>query len=142
MAALTKDRNTRVRAQGTNRHRTRKIGAVKVYKGGLACINATGYLVPASDTAALKCVGIFDETVDNSGGAAGDMEAAYTTGIEAELENAGSAIVQATQVAHVADDQSVTTAAVALNDVYVGNVTEFSATKAWVFIDEAVNLKV
>lgn len=142
MAALTKDRNTRVRAQGTNRHRTRKLGAVKVYKGGMACINATGYLVTATDAAAIKCVGIFDETVDNSAGAAGDKEAAYTTGIEAELDNAGGAIVQASQVAYVADDQSVTTAAVAANDVYVGNVTEFSTTKVWVFIDEAVNLKV
>jgi endo-beta-N-acetylglucosaminidase D len=142
MAALTKDRNTRVRAQGTNRHRTRKISNVKVWKGGIAAINATGYLVAASDAAALKVVGIFDETVDNSAGAAGDKEASYTTGIEAELDNLGGAIVQATQVAHVGDDQSVTTAAVAVNDVYVGNVTEFTTTKVWVFIDEAVNLKV
>lgn len=139
MAALTKDRNTRVRAQGTNRHRTRKLGAVKVYKGGVAAVNTLGFLVPASDTAGLKVVGLFDETVDNSGGAAGDKEASYTTGIEVELDHAG-VIVQATLIAVVADDQTVTTTAVATNDVPVGNVTEFTATKAWVFIDEAVNL--
>jgi hypothetical protein len=138
--ALTKDRNTRIRAQGTNRHRRRKLAAVKCFKGGIAAINAAGYLTPATDTAGLKVVGIFDETVDNSAGAAGDKEASYTTGVEVELDHA-AAIVQATLQAYVVDDQTVTTAGVAVNDVPVGNVAEFTAAKAWVFIDEAVNLK-
>ena len=140
MAALTKDRRTAIKAQGTHRHHRGKLSNVKVFKGGIAAKNAAGYLVPASDTAGLKVVGIFEETVDNSAGAAGDKEASYITGVEVELENAGGAVVQATLKAYAADDQSVTTAAVALNDVLVGAVTEFTAAKVTVIIDEAVNL--
>jgi len=139
MAALTKDRNTRLRAQATHRHRTRKVAVAKCIKGGIAAINAAGFLLPASDSAALVVVGIFEETVDNSGGSAGDKSCSYVTGCEAELENASGAIVQAARKAYVKDDQSVTTAAVALNDLYVGAVSEFTTTKAWVFIDEDVN---
>jgi hypothetical protein len=140
MAALTKDRRTAIKAQGTHRHHRNKLAAVKCFKGGIAAKNAAGFLTPATDTAGLKVVGIFEETVDNSEGAAGDLEASYITGVEVELENAGGAVVQATLKAYVADDQSVTTAAVAANDVFVGAVTERTATKVTVIIDEAVNL--
>jgi hypothetical protein len=129
-----------MRAQGTNRHRTRKLAAVKCYKGGLAAVNAAGYLTPATDTAGLVVVGVFEETVDNSAGVAGDLSAAYITGVEVELDNAAGAIVQGTLKAVVSDDHSVTTAAVAVNDIAVGNVTEFTAASAWVFIDERVNV--
>lgn len=139
MAALTKDRRTPIKAQGTHRHHRRKISNVKVFKGGIAAINAAGHLVPASDAAALVVVGIFEETVDNSAGAAGDLEANYITGVEVELENDGGAIGVDDSQAYVADDQSVTTAAAAANDIYVGPVTEFTDAKVTVIIDEAVN---
>lgn len=139
MAALTKDRNTRMRAQGTQRHRTCKLAAVKCYKGGIACKNAAGFLTPLTDVAGLVTVGIFEETVDNSGGSAGDLSASYVTGVEAELDNAAGAVVQATIEACGADDHSVTTAAVATHDVKVGVVTEFTAASAWVYIDESVH---
>lgn len=140
MAPLAKDRRTAIKAQGTHRHHRSKIGAVKVFKGGIAAKNAAGHLVPASDTAGLTVVGIFEETVDNSAGAAGDLEASYITGVEVELENAAGAINQDDTRAYVADDQSVTIAATAVHDIYVGPVTEWTAAKAIVIIDEAVNL--
>lgn len=50
-----------------------KISNVKIYKGALVGVNSSGYLVPmAHGTASLKFVGSANETVDNSGGAAGD----------------------------------------------------------------------
>jgi hypothetical protein len=139
MAALTKERQHRPSAQGTQRHRRRKVSNVKVFKGGLAAINALGHLVPASDAAGLICVGVFDETVDNTAGVAGAAWASYTTGIEIELDNAAGAIVQATLLAMVADDHSATTAAVAAHDVKIGPVVDFTATVCRVFIDEAAN---
>ena len=135
MAALTADRNTRYRAQGTIRMRRNGVAAAtRVFKGGIACKNAAGWLVPGSDTAGLVVVGIFEETVDNSGGGNGALQATYASGVEAERDNAGGAGVQATQTAAIADDQSVTTAAVAANDIPVGQVIEFTATKVWVEI--------
>lgn len=56
-----------------------KISNVKVFKGGLLAINSSGYLVPiAHGTANLKFAGIANETIDNSGGSAGDKSVNVT----------------------------------------------------------------
>lgn len=50
-----------------------KLSNVKIYKGAMAGVNSSGYLVPmAHGTASLKFVGFANETVDNSAGSAGD----------------------------------------------------------------------
>ena len=41
----------------------------RIWKGALVCVDSTGYLVPASDTANLRFVGVAFESVDNTGGA-------------------------------------------------------------------------
>ncbi|MEN3001503.1 MAG: hypothetical protein ABDI19_06630 [Armatimonadota bacterium] len=46
-------------------------GGVRIWKGALVCVDSTGYLVPASDTANLRFVGVAFESVDNTGGAHG-----------------------------------------------------------------------
>lgn len=52
---------------------TYKLSNVKVYKGALVGVNSSGYVIPmAHGTASLKFIGIANETVDNSGGSAGD----------------------------------------------------------------------
>lgn len=50
-----------------------KMAAVKIFKGAMVGVNASGYVVSmAHGTANLKFVGLASETVDNSTGAAGD----------------------------------------------------------------------
>jgi len=50
-----------------------QVSNVRIYKGALAAINASGFLIPiAHGTASLKFAGVANETVDNSAGAAGD----------------------------------------------------------------------
>ena len=56
-----------------------KLAANKIYKGALVGVNSSGYLVPmAHGTASLKFMGIANETVDNSAGAAGDKSVNVT----------------------------------------------------------------
>jgi hypothetical protein len=56
-----------------------KLSNVKVYKGALLGLNSSGYLAPmAHGTASLKFAGIANETVDNSGGSAGDKSVNLT----------------------------------------------------------------
>jgi hypothetical protein len=43
----------------------------RIWKGALVCVDNTGFLVPASDTANLRFVGVAFESVDNTGGASG-----------------------------------------------------------------------
>jgi len=49
------------------------VAAVKVEAGHLGALNASGYLAPAADTANFTAIGRIEETVDNSGGSAGDL---------------------------------------------------------------------
>ncbi|MFZ4508376.1 MAG: hypothetical protein ACOYON_11845 [Fimbriimonas sp.] len=50
-----------------------KLSNVKLYKGALVGLNASGFLVSmAHGTGSLKFVGVANETVDNSAGSAGD----------------------------------------------------------------------
>ncbi len=56
-----------------------KLSNVKVYKGALVGVNASGYLVPMNHaTANLKFAGVANETVDNSAGNAGDKSVNVT----------------------------------------------------------------
>ena len=109
-----------------------------IYEGGLVNVNAAGYAAPASDTTAEWCVGIADETVDNSGGSAGDKTVRVRSGEQYKLVGAAAAsFVQALvgEPVTVEDDQTVTIAADSTNDIAVGYVSEFvSATSVWVFI--------
>lgn len=142
MTALSKDRNFRCKP-GAHRHRTGGLAADAVcYLGGLAAVDAGGYLVSASDSAAIRVVGLFEEAADNTDGDDGDIVVAYVTGIEVELDNDGGAIGQAQMhsACYVADDASVTTAAAAANDVFCGQVAEFTDEKVWVYIDEGYGM--
>jgi hypothetical protein len=50
-----------------------KLSAANIYKGALVGVNGSGYLAKMDHgTANLKFVGVANETVDNSAGAAGD----------------------------------------------------------------------
>lgn len=50
-----------------------KMNSNKIFKGALVAVNAGGFLVPLSHASTpLKFVGVANETVDNSAGAAGD----------------------------------------------------------------------
>lgn len=56
-----------------------KMAAVKIWKGALVGIDATGYLRPMNPaTASMKFLGVANETVDNSAGAAGDRSVNVT----------------------------------------------------------------
>jgi len=46
-------------------------GGVRIWRGALVCVDSSGYLVPAFDTANLRFVGVAFESVDNSGGVNG-----------------------------------------------------------------------
>lgn len=137
MAALTKDR--KINTTGVRRSLTGAVAAsTTIYLGALLAVNASGYLVPASDAAAIKVVGVALEAVDNAAGANGAKQVNYGTGVF-EFENAGGAIVQASyqRLCYVADDQSVSTAAAMTNDVVAGLVLSFTTTKVLVDVDPA-----
>lgn len=139
MAALAADRQTRFRAGGSVRSGLGDVAAAtKIFNGSLIARNATGFIVPASDAAAVKVVGLAQQFVDNTAGADGALTVQYITGLEVELVNNAGAVVQAGKhaVCYAADDNSVTSAAASLHKVLAGTVTQFTAALVWVFVED------
>lgn len=130
MAALSANRT--FKRAGTVRRTTKVLVAANavIYLGAIVAINAAGYAVPASDTAALKVVGVcWSQTANNTGGANGAIIVDVAEG-DFEMNNAGGAVTQASAFKSVviADDQSVTTAAVAVNDIVAGLAVDVTST--------------
>lgn len=137
MAAATADR--KINTSGVRRAFSGALAAATIaYVGTLAARNAAGNVVPASDAAAIEVIGVFLETVDNSAGAASAKTISIGTGVF-EFVNLAGAILLASQFAlcYVGDDSSVTTAAVAANDVIAGVVVGFTTTTVLVDVDPA-----
>lgn len=83
--------------------------STKIYHGGMVALNASGYLVPGSNTAGLAVVGVAEETVDNTSGADGALRCKVSTGMY-KFENSGTKAVEqgdAGRPIFVEDDQTV-----------------------------------
>lgn len=113
--------------------------ATVLYKGTLACHNASGYLKPGADTASFKFAGVTYEKCDNNSGANGDQECRVEKTGEYEFVYNGGDATQALvgQEVYVVDDQTVDEdAAVTTQDLKCGVITEVvSVSKVRVRID-------
>lgn len=110
--------------------------ATKLYTGGLACFNATGFAVPGADTAGLKFGGMILKDVDNSGGGDGDEKATLRRGVQVLMKGSGLSQANVGDRVCLVDDETVAPAGVTTNDIECGTLMEFvSATAGWVALD-------
>lgn len=117
-----------------------KQGAEKIPEGALVSINAAGYAVNATDAANDVFVGVADETVDNSAGAAGATRIKVRrNGVYNVVFGGTATIADVNTLVYVVDNQTVDLIGVTTNDVLVGRIVEFiSATKVRVDIRDRV----
>jgi len=131
-AILAADRNTISKAGELQSY---PCAADIIYKGGLVCINATGYAAPAADTSGYSdVVGVATENVDNSGGSAGDLSVRVQSGRRYSF--VATAIVQADvgRTMYVVDDQTMDQLP-GVNSIVAGVLTEFvSATEGFIHV--------
>ena len=100
-------------------------GAESIFEGALVAINAAGYAVNAGDDANAVIVGVADESVDNSGGAAGDLSIKVRrSGVFTFVAAWSAAQADVNTLVYAVDNQSVDLAATTTNDVLVGRVVE------------------
>lgn len=107
--------------------------AVKLLAGVLQARNAAGYITNASDATGLKVVGIGAQEVDNSAGAAGDLDCEVETGIF-KLENSvGSPVTDAYigLACFVEDNQTVSISG-GTHSVVAGRVVKVDSDGVWV----------
>jgi hypothetical protein len=94
MVALTASRRTPER-EGT-RFNFPAAAAAVIWKGGMVAINTAGDAVRASASATLRVVGVAQETVDNTVGAAGALRVPVKSGIfRFDNSTAGEAVTEA-----------------------------------------------
>lgn len=106
-----------------------KMAAVKVLEGALVNINAAGYATNATDTTNEIFVGVADQTVDNSAGAAGDLELQVRIGgVVNVVSNFSAAQTNVSDQVYVIDNQTVDLAAVTTNDILVGRIVEVTSS--------------
>lgn len=131
MAAASED--VRRVKQGTGQEVPVPVAAsTTLYEGTIVCADTSGYAAVGADTASFAVLGICTKQVDNSSGSNGDLTAIVERG---QLERIATAVLVQADVgknAVIADDQTVTDAAAATNDIAVGVIERFETGYAWV----------
>lgn len=108
---------------------------IKVLAGALVALSAAGDARPAANGTASRCVGVAIETVDNTGGIAGEE---MITTRRSCYSFATTDITRADvgKTAYAVDDQTVTKTAPAANPAKVGEIIEVetvgSTVQVWV----------
>lgn len=101
------------------------MAAVKIYQGALVCINTSGYLTNAADTASFIFAGSAIDFVDNSAGSAGALT--MRVRVSGVIQCVTSGATQATVGAKVYASDNQTVATSTSNSVLVGRVVEYDS---------------
>jgi len=132
MAGLTEDRYTKHRDGLVTAHPVK--AATQIFKGGLVCVDATGYAVPGADEAGQKFVGVAIEGADNSGGADGALSIrVQTMGVFSFLKAAAESQADAGSPLYIADSQTVSVAPT-VNSIACGKLEGLDGSDLWVRI--------
>jgi len=103
--------------------------------GGIAVLNIAGDVMPAVIAIGLTCVGRFEETVDNSGGVEGAVQAKVRGGVFRYGNSAAAdAITKAEigDVCYLVDDQTVAATDDEGNRSAAGKVVDVDSVGVWV----------
>lgn len=132
MAAATADRNTPTRS---GKDFVFPLNAAKkAYAGAIAVLNGA-YVEPGTTALNLRAAGIFQETVDNSAGAAGAVSVKVARGVyRLGNSSAGDAITLADvgNDCYVVDDQTVAKTNGGNTRSVAGKVRDVDAVGVWV----------
>jgi hypothetical protein len=114
----------------------RKIAAnVKIFQGGLVALTAAGYLTPGAAATTLIADGIALDTVDNTGGAAGDKSVEVKKGVfQFKNSAAGDAIsiAELGDDCYIVDDQTVAKTDGTGTRSKAGKIVDLDAQGVWV----------
>lgn len=131
--ALTADRNTV--ARDGNQLSLGVAAATTIYAGALVARDAAGHAVPASNTAGLAVVGMAETQVDNSAGAAGDLNITVRRNRTFRFANSATSPLTIADIgANAMVEADDTVAKAATNSIVAGKVLDVDATGVWIEI--------
>lgn len=134
--ALTKDRNTPRRLAPTDR--VFDVAATTTIHGGaLVALNASGEATPGAVSTTLTSVGVAEEKVDNSAGAAGDKTVKVKRGVFRFANSAGADEITAADIGqscYIVDDETVAKTDGTATRSVAGKVYDVDTQGVWVEI--------
>jgi len=136
MAALTKDRNTPY-ALGDIRQGA--ADAVLIFAGALVMRNAAGNITKGQTALNLVGVGRAEQRVDNSAGAAGDLDVRYRPGTFRFANSAAGDLIATADIGkpcYAVDDQTVAKTDGTGTRSIAGFIEDVDAAGVWVRCDE------
>jgi len=131
--ALSADRNTPRRAG--DGLKLALAAATLIYAGSIACRNAAGNAVPGATATTLKALGVAEERVDNSAGAAGDKSVQIRKGVFRFTNSAAADEVTIADLGndcYIVDDQTVAKTNGTNTRSVAGKVFDVDADGVWV----------
>lgn len=133
MAALTAKRDTRKQVGDPIPPRVGLGMAADVgYKGGMAAVNASGYLQAAGQAVAENVIGRFVDTYDNSGGSPGDINGEVEQGVFRWANGDSIAIANIGDPCYASDDQTVAKSDAAGSRPFAGIIVDVDSQGVWV----------
>ncbi len=138
MATLSADRETARKEAGVKSFPV--YIATAIFKGGMVCINSSGYLVAASDTSGDHFVGVAMEGCTAAQAVASGTVwiKVYTTGVF-DFTAIGLSQALVGDLMYVLYDNTFVVVGYATNDIICGKLVEYvSSTRGWIDIGNRV----
>ncbi|WP_322895183.1 MULTISPECIES: hypothetical protein [unclassified Yoonia] len=139
MAPLTEGRNTPQRIGDIS---AGKLAAnALIYPGALLMRNAAGFILAGETATGSVGVGRAEEHLDNTGGANGDLDITFRTGVFRFANSAAAdeiTIADIGEVCFIVDDQTVAATSGTDTRSPAGTVADVDALGVWVRFDEAL----
>ncbi len=111
------------------------LAATKALAGTIAVLNSSGFATGATTATGLIAVGVFEDTVDNSGGSAGDLSATVRRGTFLFANSASADAIANTDIGatcYLVDNQTVAKTSGSGTRSVAGTVRFVDATGVWV----------
>lgn len=134
MTAIATERDTQRRLG--DRAAYPVLANTKVLAGTIATLTAAGYAQGGATATTLKAVGVFDETVDNTGGSSGDVKAPVRNDGWFRFANSAAAdaitIADIGNSAYIVDNQTVAKTDGTGARSVAGKIRDVDATGVWI----------
>jgi hypothetical protein len=137
MAALSKSRNTVRQGQAPLRLTVALKANAKVFKGGIVCVDASGYGVAASTATGLIVMGVAQKDVDNTGGSNGAVSVDVEAGALYKFANDGGDAIVAASVGSdcfLTDDQTLAKTDATSTKSRAGKVARLDSDGVWALL--------
>jgi len=138
MAALTKGKTRKYEVNPASFIQPFEVAAsTEIFAGSLVCVNASGYLVNAIDTASFRFIGIANQDIDNSSGGNSDLSCDVRINTREWMTKTTPTVADLGKAVSIVDTDTVQVS-LGTNVKALGIVVKYSTTEVLVQFDISI----